>query len=160
MAQRREFNRWGTLLSQTGTLADTNRLRWQGMLWEGDSTQLYYVRNRWYDPATGRFVSQDPAGYDSSGNQYAFGGNDQVAETDPTGTHQLPFTFGGLPDCFGFALPCIPGGVLTKRPFAGVAETGGFIGPCAAGSEPDPSPFGRPALTRVPKRGVLHYLGL
>jgi len=48
--------------SSFGALADTNRLRWKGLVYEGDSTRLYYVRNRWYDAAAGRFLSEDPSG--------------------------------------------------------------------------------------------------
>lgn len=31
-------------------------------MYEGDSTRLYYMRNRWYDPVAGRFLSEDPIG--------------------------------------------------------------------------------------------------
>jgi len=63
ISERETYAPWGTL--ETGALtalADTNRLRWKGLVWEGDSTQLYYVRARWYDPVNRRFVSEDPLG--------------------------------------------------------------------------------------------------
>jgi len=63
ITERETYAPWGTL--ETGaltTLADTNRLRWKGLVWEGDSTQLYYVRARRYDPVSRRFVSEDPLG--------------------------------------------------------------------------------------------------
>ena len=65
--------------------SDTNRLRFQGLIYEGDSTQLYYVRNRWYDPRTHRFMTQDPIGLDGGMNLYAFAGNDPVNGSDPNG---------------------------------------------------------------------------
>jgi len=74
----------------TGSVGDTNRLRWRGLMWEGDSTQLYYMRNRWYDPNTGRFMSQDPTGLGGGINAYAFGGGDYINGTDPTGLGDDP----------------------------------------------------------------------
>ena len=70
---------------QIGTLADTNRLRWKGLVWEGDSTQLYYVRNRWYDPQAQRFASEDPIGLSGGINPYVFGADDPINRSDPTG---------------------------------------------------------------------------
>lgn len=132
VSQRREIDRWGNLLFATGTLADTNRLRWKGLLWEGDSTKLYYVQNRWYDPATGRFLSQDPLGLDNSANQYDFGENDQISSEDPLGTHPFGLPFGfyviASPGCSGF--PCIPGGSLPEMPAFDHPqnESGGLVG--------------------------------
>lgn len=44
-----------------------------------------YVRSRWYDAATGAFLTPDPMGYRDSSNQYAFAANDPVNLSDPTG---------------------------------------------------------------------------
>jgi RHS repeat-associated protein len=44
-----------------------------------------YLRNRWYDPQTGRFLSQDPIGLAGGVNLYAYAGNNPVAYTDPFG---------------------------------------------------------------------------
>src|SRR5207249_2116528 len=49
-------------------------------------TGLVYLRARHYDPATGRFLQQDPAGLAGSGvNPYAYVGNTPTAATDPSG---------------------------------------------------------------------------
>jgi len=61
------------------------RTRWQGLMFEADSTQLYYVRARWYDPRTKRFMSPDPIGLAGGINPYAFAGNDPVNLGDPSG---------------------------------------------------------------------------
>ncbi|HEV8304365.1 MAG TPA: RHS repeat-associated core domain-containing protein, partial [Gemmatimonadales bacterium] len=59
-------------------------------LWEGDSTRLYYMRARWYDPSTGRFVSEDPLGLSAGPNQYGFAGGNPVDGRDPSGLGMLP----------------------------------------------------------------------
>ena len=85
IAQHVKYDPWGKQMSVTGTLNDTTRLRWKGLVWEGDSTKLYYVRTRWYDPETGRFMTEDPIGLAGGINMYAFAGNDPVNGSDPFG---------------------------------------------------------------------------
>jgi RHS repeat-associated protein len=46
---------------------------------------LYYVRNRYYDPVPGRFVSPDPLGQGPGLNVYAYVGNDPLNNVDPQG---------------------------------------------------------------------------
>lgn len=46
---------------------------------------LVYMRNRWYDPNTGRFTQQDPIGFAGGINLYAYAGNDPVTYADPYG---------------------------------------------------------------------------
>jgi len=48
---------------------------------DGDSG-LYYLRARYYDPTTGRFISQDPL---PTGNLYAYVENNPANLVDPTG---------------------------------------------------------------------------
>jgi uncharacterized protein RhaS with RHS repeats len=47
------------------------------------------VRNRWYAPVIGRFLSEDPIGHARGENLYTFGANDPVNASDPSGTVQL-----------------------------------------------------------------------
>ena len=79
------YDPWGVVTSSAGSASSVVRLGWKGLLFEGDSTQLYYVRNRWYDPDAHRFVSEDPIGLSGGLNLYVFGGNDPVNGRDPTG---------------------------------------------------------------------------
>jgi RHS repeat-associated protein len=44
-----------------------------------------YLRNRWYDPQTGRFLTQDPIGLAGGVNLYAYAGNNPIAFGDPFG---------------------------------------------------------------------------
>ena len=113
VVQRLDYGPWGALEQITGTVADTNRLRWKGLLWEGDSTKLYYVRARWYDPVSRRFISEDPSGLAGGINQYAFARNDPVGQSDPTGMRECrPMFIDGH---------CGQGGHTTTLGFAGQA---------------------------------------
>ena len=49
------------------------------------ATGLAYFRARWYDPATGTWLTPDPMGYQDSSNLYAFAAADPVNLTDPMG---------------------------------------------------------------------------
>ena len=50
-----------------------------------EDTGLYDYRARWYDPATGRFASEDPAGFDADDmNLYRYVGNNPMIYTDPS----------------------------------------------------------------------------
>jgi RHS repeat-associated protein len=44
-----------------------------------------YLRNRWYDPKTGRFLTQDPIGLAGGVNLYAYAGDNPLAYSDPFG---------------------------------------------------------------------------
>jgi RHS repeat-associated protein len=57
-------------------------------------TGLIYLRERWFDPRTGRFLSPDANGYSDSSNLYAFAGGDPVNKSDPTGRYQADFHYG------------------------------------------------------------------
>ena len=47
---------------------------------------LYYMRARYYDPQTGRFISQDPLGFDGGDvNLYIYAANNPVLLIDPNG---------------------------------------------------------------------------
>jgi RHS repeat-associated protein len=82
VSQNVSYDAWGT---PTVTGNWDNRLLWKGLMWEGDAVSLYYVRNRWYDPELGRFMSEDPAGFSGGDNLYAFAGDDPINGSDPSG---------------------------------------------------------------------------
>jgi RHS repeat-associated protein len=69
-------------------------------------SQTDYVRARYYQGQTGRFTSVDPAHvngdpFDSqSWNAYAFGRNNPLKFSDPTGTDYLISAYGGTPFWF------------------------------------------------------------
>lgn len=58
---------------------------------------FYYMRARYYDPEVGRFISEDPIGFDGGDvNLYAYVGNNPVLMLDPWGlSEQNSSTWGG-----------------------------------------------------------------
>jgi len=60
---------------------------WHGTLLENksDRTGTQYRRNRYYDPATGRFTQEDPIGLAGGINLYGYANGDPVSYTDPFG---------------------------------------------------------------------------
>ena len=68
---------------QSGIVHDN----WHGSLLENgrDKSGQEYRRNRYYDPAIGRFTQEDPLGLAGGLNQYGFAESDPVTFTDPFG---------------------------------------------------------------------------
>ena len=84
IADHRVLDAFGNITSETDPAAGT-RVAYTGRDWDPD-VGLYYYRARWYDPATGRFLSEDPlgfAGQDTNLQRYV--GNSPTNRTDPTG---------------------------------------------------------------------------
>lgn len=88
------YGAWGNVLSSTG--ASANRLRYTGREYDAD-TQLYYYRARYYDPGLGRFISEDPLGFDAGdSNFYVYVRNNPVNATDPSGLIDIVYFPGNL----------------------------------------------------------------
>jgi RHS repeat-associated protein len=70
-------------VTKTGEASD-NPFQFTGR--ENDGTGLQYNRARYYSPLMGRFISQDPAGFQGSGaNLYWYANGNPVDFTDPSG---------------------------------------------------------------------------
>ena len=80
------YDAFGNLTTQTGSV--TNPFLFSGQYRDAESG-LYYLRARYYDPATGQFISRDPA-LSSTWEPYGYAANNPLNLTDPTGL------------CFGF----------------------------------------------------------
>ncbi|MEM9557620.1 MAG: Ig-like domain-containing protein [Acidobacteriota bacterium] len=65
-----------------------NVLGFQGLPRDPESG-LLYVRNRYYDPELGRFLTEDPLDYVDGPNLYQFALNNSVAYSDPMGLSTL-----------------------------------------------------------------------
>ena len=65
--------------------ANGDKFKFDGMQFDA-AINLYYDNARWYDPASGRFVSQDPMGFGAGdANLYRYVNNAPTLKTDPTG---------------------------------------------------------------------------
>jgi RHS repeat-associated protein len=69
------------------------------------TTRLYFIKARWYDPVTGRFISEDPIGFDGEDrNLYRYVENNPARWSDPS--RLLPYApypspHGPLPGDYG-----------------------------------------------------------
>ena len=86
------YDSWGKLLSCTGTLATSlgslNPFRYRGYVYD-EETQWYYLKSRYYDPETCRFISADVLLSTGQGvlghNCYAYCGNNPIERIDSEG---------------------------------------------------------------------------
>ena len=83
---RYEYDAWGDVRSETVSVPALtgNRYLFQGREYS-HATGFCNCRARWYDPATGRWLSKDPIGLSGGLNLYEFCGNDPVDFSDPAG---------------------------------------------------------------------------
>ena len=75
-----DYTAFGRMISTRGTL--DGRPMFTGKDYDME-VGLYYYNARWYDPDTGRFISEDPA--QDGLNWYVYAGNNPLKYTDPTG---------------------------------------------------------------------------
>ena len=89
------YDSWGNLLSVSGDESPAASLRftWQGREYS-HATGLYSFRARWYDPASGRWLSKDPIGLEGGLNLYEAFGNNPVCFRDPEGDNPIIIVIG------------------------------------------------------------------
>ena len=77
----------GRLRGGTDSKPFTNadRARFKGALWLGPQVDVYFMRARWYEPKSGRFLSEDPIGPEGGLNPYVYAADDPVNLSDPEG---------------------------------------------------------------------------
>ena len=82
-----EKRRQQTLLSSLSPFGVPTEPTWMGSLLDvqRDGSEQIYMRNRYYDPATGRFTQEDPIGLAGGLNLYGFADGDPVNFSDPFG---------------------------------------------------------------------------
>ena len=78
------YDSYGRILTQSNPEFG-DRFTYTGREWD-EALGLYYYRARFYDPAMGRFISQDPIGFSSGdANLYRYVGNNPIDHVDPSG---------------------------------------------------------------------------
>jgi len=82
LAKTDAFDSYGKLTASSGTLS--NPFQFTGREFDPE-TQLYFYRSRYYDNSAGRFLSEDPTGFDGGNDFYAYVKNNPVAWIDPLG---------------------------------------------------------------------------
>jgi len=86
-------NAAGSIIANTHAAAVDTIFGYTGREWDKD-TSLQYNRARWYDPPTGRWLSQDPIGFAAGdANLYRYAGNGPTTKTDPSGLFGVDFHF-------------------------------------------------------------------
>ena len=129
IVERYHYDAWGrgTITDAVGLpLAESaigNRFGFQGRehSW---ATGLIHFRARWYDPITGRWLSNDPIGISGGLNQYVAFGNNAVRFIDPDGRkvrlmgtkEEQRILLGALRDVLRGTLSLAEGGYVSRDP--------------------------------------------
>jgi len=82
LAQTYTFDSFGNQTASSGSL--TNPFRFTAREFDPE-TGLYYYRARYYDPAVGRFLSEDPIAFEGGVNFYSYVANNPINAIDPFG---------------------------------------------------------------------------
>jgi RHS repeat-associated protein len=125
-----DYSGFGRVLIESSE-SNGGRFKFAGMQYDA-TTQLYFDRARWYDPAMGRFVRQDPIRYLSGDpNLYRYVLNSPLDSLDPSGLIGLGESVGEFVGWLGGGfVGGYPGGILgaTVGVLAGGGPTGAFVG--------------------------------
>ena len=117
-----KYDSFGNITAQSNS-AFQPLVDYTGQLWDSGAG-LYYDHARWYDPKTGRFISQDPTSFAAGDvNLYRYVGNGPTNATDPT----------GLDGALNNAVPATDFLSPTTSQFVGTGAGGGAVG------QPDPA---------------------
>jgi RHS repeat-associated protein len=150
-----EYDAFGNKISSTGTTP--NNYLYRGEQYDPDLS-LYYLRARYYNPVTGRFLSVDPEAGEGQ-RRYEYAGADPVNGMDPTGNEDM-IEWALLihyPSRMSWISVHFPG-------WCGIAG-GDFLGECNAPGPGAPSPPSPPpcCFARLKYRAVyakIPYLGI
>lgn len=87
------YDPWGRLQTPVDPLGTKEKYKWAGEAFD-NATGLYYLRARYYDPTTGRFLSQDPVEGSAASpwdrNRYVYARNNPLRFRDPNGLSAEP----------------------------------------------------------------------
>jgi len=119
-----EYDAFGNQITHTGTTP--NNYLYQGEEWDSDPG-LYYLRARYMNPLTGRFVSMDPENGivtdPKTLHKYIYADGDPVNLKDPTGRYTNTGTMGGGEGEYAGVTSFVIQAVEAAAPVIVVAET-------------------------------------
>jgi RHS repeat-associated protein len=128
-------NWWANNATQSDQIG--NRIIYCGYMYDPE-TQLYYVRNRHYNPSLGRWVQRDLINYHDGPNLYQYVNGIPEAYRDPLGLVAL----GTIPKPNWTPIPCTPD---AKEGCVDNCKAAGFAGACTEKTQcfynPDSDPF-------------------
>jgi RHS repeat-associated protein len=97
-----DYDAYGLLIAQTGSTP--NLYLYRGEQWD-PSLELYYLRARWMQPRTGRFVTADKWEGEPSRpttlNRFSYANGDGANEIDPSGYGSRIFSWAAVGGFFG-----------------------------------------------------------
>src|SRR5690606_5967220 len=82
------YSAYGEILGEQEAIAQPFKYAGQVGIF-AETGNIYYMRARYYDAGTGRFISEDPAGFIDGPNLYAYVGGNPVIYVDPSGEYGL-----------------------------------------------------------------------
>ncbi len=89
VVQTYDYDSFGNIVAQKSTTF-VQPYTYTGREWDREAG-LYYLRNRYYDPMEGRFISKDPIGFRGGDtNLYAYVKNNPINFKDPFGLSAYP----------------------------------------------------------------------
>lgn len=113
--------------------AITSNLRLPGQ-YEDQETGLHYNWNRYYDPAIGRYVTEDPIGLEGGVNVYVYTGGSPYYYVDPSG--QIWVLVGGFVGGIYEVFKTFQNNACASTTTAVMAFAGGFVNGALATAAP------------------------
>ena len=108
------YDPFGNILNQTEAVTQPFKFVGQhGVMTEPNG--FYYMRARYYDPEVGRFISEDPIGFDGGDvNLCAYASNNPILLMDPNGLKNWGTTLEKVGQMMGKPIVKFAGGVIDK----------------------------------------------
>jgi RHS repeat-associated protein len=147
------YTPYGSLSSSSGTASTP--LLYAGQYRDAESG-LYYLRARYYDPATAQFLTLDPA-VAQTRSPYGYVDSDPLNGVDPTGLGDGGPTWKDIITVIVLGLELLgPGGVTpppVNQPLSPPAGLGGITDPNPGGTKPSPPVQGPGPVEPSPEPG-------
>jgi|YelNatPaOPRAMG01_1025707.scaffolds.fasta_scaffold00311_3 RHS repeat-associated protein len=129
-----EYGPFGEAIRATGPASRLNPFRWSTKFTDEENALVYYGY-RYYSPALGRWISQDPVGESDGNNLYAALINNPLTRADPFGLWTFGFGIQGMFEFIG-AMGISLGVYVGRDSNTGKWSFGVLFGPMAGAGGP------------------------